>query len=127
MAALNLDGSAQYGPLIDARLNRPVLMVYSSRPGRAGASDVVYRRAASRYYRVDVAGTRHLDFTDMTLWPALRARDITGPRPALESIAATRTIVREYFEQELDGVPSPLLSGRRKYTGLSVSGPAADR
>ena len=126
-AALNLDGSPQYGPLIDSRLDRPMLMVYSSRAGRAGASDVIYRRAASKYYRVDVADTKHLDFTDMALWPALRARHITGDRPAADAVAVTRAVVREYFDQELRGQPSALLNGRRKYTGLSVSGPAADR
>lgn len=126
-AALNLDGSPQFGAVIDARLNRPMLMAYSARPGRLGASDVVYRRAASRYYRVDVADTKHLDFSDMALWPLLRARNVTGALPAADAIAATRTIVREYFDQELRGRRSPLLSGERKYTGLSVSVPAADR
>ena len=45
--------------MIDSRLARPVLMTYSARRGRIGASDVVYRRSASRYYRVDVADTLH--------------------------------------------------------------------
>ncbi len=126
-AALNLDGSPQYGDMIDSRMDRPMLMVYSARPARLGVSDVLYRRATSRYYRVDVSDTKHLDFTDMALWPLLRARNVTGALPAADAIAATRTIVREYFDQELRGRRSPLLSGARKYKGLSVSAPAADR
>ena len=39
-AGLNLDGIPQYGTVVDGDLGRPFLMVYSSRVGRAGASDV---------------------------------------------------------------------------------------
>ena len=53
-AALNLDGIPQYGPMIDTPMPKPFLMVYSERPGRAGASDPIYRRSAHPYYRVDV-------------------------------------------------------------------------
>jgi hypothetical protein len=53
-AGLNLHGIPQYGTMIDASMLHPFLMVYSERPGRAGASDPIYRRAAHPYYRVDV-------------------------------------------------------------------------
>ena len=43
-AGLNLDGIPQYGTMIDATMSRPFMMVYSARPGRAGASDAIYRR-----------------------------------------------------------------------------------
>jgi hypothetical protein len=43
--------------MIDRELKRPFLMVYSARQGRIGASDAIYRRSASPYYRVDVDGT----------------------------------------------------------------------
>ena len=78
-AGLNLDGIPQYGTMIDTSMPRPFLMVYSERPGRAGASDPIYRRAAHPYYRVDVKGTRHLDFSDMVFWGGpLRERPILG-------------------------------------------------
>jgi len=86
-AGLNLDGIPQYGAMIDASMARPFLMVYSERPGRAGVSDPIYRRAAHPYYRVDVKGTRHLDFSDMVFWG--------GPlreRPILGSIAPARAV-----------------------------------
>ncbi|OFW40922.1 MAG: hypothetical protein A3J29_22750 [Acidobacteria bacterium RIFCSPLOWO2_12_FULL_67_14b] len=67
-AGLNLDGIPQYGAMIDTPMAASFLMVYSGRPGRAGASDIIYRRSASKYYRVDVKDTKHLDFTDMNFW-----------------------------------------------------------
>jgi len=112
-AALNLDGIPQYGSMIDRTMPVPMLMVYSARPGRLGANDAIYRRAASRYVRVDVKDTRHLDFSDLNFWGG-RLREV----PALGSIdparaaEIVRTIVREYFDQELRGRRSPLLTGQ---------------
>jgi len=79
-----------YGSMIERTLGRPLMMVYSARPGRLGASDAIYSRAAAPYYRVDVADTRHLDFTDMVWWPALRARKITGAIEGDRAVAITR-------------------------------------
>jgi pimeloyl-ACP methyl ester carboxylesterase len=120
-AGLNLDGIPQYGSVVDGDLKRPFLMVYSARPGRLGASDVVYRRAASPYYRVDVRETGHLDFSDMVFWPALHDRKITGPLAAERAVAITRAIVFEYFEQELNGKASALLSGSRQEPEVTVA------
>jgi len=122
-AALNLDGIPQYGSMIDRGLQRPFLMVYSARPGRLGASDAIYRQSASRYYRADVEGTLHVDFSDMTFWPVLRQRHITGPLDPVRASAATRAIVREFFDQELLGRPSSLLSGRRTLDGVHITRP----
>jgi predicted dienelactone hydrolase len=120
-AALNLDGIPQYGAMIDTPFGRPFLMVYSARVGRLGASDIIYRRAAKPYYRVDVADTLHNDFSDMVMWGGpLAGRPIFGKRPARQSVAVTRQIVREYFDQELRGRRSPLLSGRTKAEGVRV-------
>jgi dienelactone hydrolase len=46
--ALNLDGIPQSGDMLDRTMPHPFLMVYSARPGRLGASDAIYRRAARR-------------------------------------------------------------------------------
>jgi hypothetical protein len=64
--------------MIDTPMPAPFLMVYSGRVGRAGARDLIYRRSASKYYRVDV-------------------KDTIDPARAAE---ITRTIVREFFGQE---------------------------
>jgi predicted dienelactone hydrolase len=114
-AGLNLDGIPQYGTMIDRTLPHAFLMVYSARPGRLGANDPIYRRAARTYYRVDVADTRHLDFSDMTLWGGpLRELPVLGTIAPERIAAITRTVVREFFDQELLGRRSPLLAGAEK-------------
>lgn len=120
-AGLNLDGIPQYGTMIDAKMAAPFLMVYSARPGRLGASDPIYRRAATRYYRVDVAGTRHLDFCDMTFWGGpLRDRPVLGEIAPERVTEITRTVVRQYFDQELLGRRAPLLAGTRTLPEVAV-------
>lgn len=120
-AALNLDGIPQYGSMIDAPMPAPFLMVYSGRPGRAGASDIIYRRSASKYYRIDVADALHLDFTDMNLWGGpLRQRGAYGKIDPVRAALVTRTVVREFFAQEILKQPSPLLSGKTPLDGVTV-------
>jgi len=111
--ALNLDGIPQYGPMIDRTtpMNKPIVMVYSARPGRAGANDVIYGPASSVYYRVDVENTRHLDFADMTLWGGpLRELPVLGFIDPIRATSITRTILVQFFDQVLSGRPSPVLN-----------------
>ena len=120
-AGLNLDGIPQSGTMIDRRLSPPFLMVYSARPGRLGASDAIYRRAASRYYRCDVRDTLHLDFSDMALWGGpLRKSGALGTLPPARAVEITRSIVRQYFDQELLGRRSALLSGTAALPEVAV-------
>jgi dienelactone hydrolase len=103
-AGLNLDGIPQSGTMIDGSMQRPFMMVYSARPGRVGANDVIYKKAARPYYRADVKDTRHLDFTDMVFWGGLlRERPILGSIAATRVTDITRILVRRYFDQELLG------------------------
>jgi predicted dienelactone hydrolase len=111
-AGLNLDGIPQYGTMIDATMPAPFMMVYSARPGRAGASDYIYSRAASKYYRADVADTLHVDFSEMNFWGGpLRQRGAFGSIAPGRAAEITRLLVREFFSQELLGQKSSLLSG----------------
>jgi hypothetical protein len=97
-------------------------MVYSARPGRRGASDAIYRRAASEYYRVDVEGTLHLDFSDMIFWDGpLRDRKALGPIAAARAAEITRAIVRQYFDRTLRRQPSPLLAGESTFPEVTVT------
>jgi pimeloyl-ACP methyl ester carboxylesterase len=108
-AGLNLDGIPQSGTMIDVSMPRPFLMVYSGRPGRLGASDVIYARAAHPYYRVDVRDTKHLDFSDMAFWGGpLRERPVLGAIAPARAAAITRAVVRHYFDRELLGKPAAL-------------------
>jgi predicted dienelactone hydrolase len=121
-AGLNLDGIPQYGSMIDRRMSQPFLMVYSARPGRTGASDAIYRRAASRYYRCDVRDTLHLDFSDAILWGGpLRKAGALGTISPSRAVEITRAIVRQYFDQELLGRPSPFLSKKEAFPEVTVS------
>jgi len=120
-AALNLDGIPQYGTMIDTPMPAPFLMVYSGRAGRAGASDIIYKRSASKYYRVDVKDTLHLDFTDMNFWGGpLRQRGAYGKIDPARAAEITRMIAREFFGQEVLRQPSAFLSGKQPMTDVSV-------
>jgi len=124
-AALNLDGIPQYGGMIDARVGRPFLMVYSARPGRLGASDPIYRNAAQPYFRVDVPSTGHLDFCDMAFWGGpLRERRILGDIEPGRATAITRTIVRQFFDQELLKRRGALAAAMKVYPDVTVTMPA---
>ena len=118
-AGLNLDGIPQYGPMIDTPMARPFLMVYSERPGRAGASDPIYRRSARPYYRVDMKGTRHLEFSDMPFWGD-PLRPALGSLPPARAAELTGLVVRQYFDQELRGERSALLAGTAVPPELTV-------
>lgn len=121
-AGLNLDGIPQYGTMIDTPMPAPFLMVYSGRAGRAGASDIIYRGSASKYYRVDVTGTLHIDFSDMNFWGGpLRQRGAFGAIAPVRASEVTRAIVREFFGQEILGQKSDLLSGQQQWDGVTVA------
>jgi dienelactone hydrolase len=120
-AGLNLDGIPQYGTMIDASMPHPFLMVYSARPGRLGASDAIYRRAAHPYYRVDVRDTRHLDFSDMAFWGGpLRERPVLGSIAPARASEITRVIVRRYFDQELLGQRATLQAALSSFPEVDI-------
>ncbi|HYE88112.1 MAG TPA: hypothetical protein VEA16_17235 [Vicinamibacterales bacterium] len=120
--AINLDGIPQYGTMIDTPMPAPLLMVYSSRPGRAGASDIIYRRSASKYYRVDVKDTLHLDFTDMNAWGGpLRQRGAYGKIDPARAAEITRLVAREFFAQEILKRPSAFLAGKQPMPDVTVT------
>ena len=97
-AALNLDGIPQYGTMIDTPMPAPFLMVYSGRAGPRRRKRHHLRRSASKYYRVDVKDTLHLDFTDMNFWGGpLRQRGAYGKIEPARAAEITRMIVREFF------------------------------
>src|SRR5689334_20287977 len=99
----------------------PFLMVYSARPGRSGASDIIYKRAASKYYKVEVKDTLHLDFTDMNYWGGpLRERGAYGKIDPTRAAEITRLVVREFFAQELLKQPSSFLAGKVPMPDVTV-------
>jgi dienelactone hydrolase len=120
-AGLNFDGIPQYGTMIDTPMPAPFLMVYSGRPGRAGASDYIYSRAASKYYRVDVADTLHIDFSEMNFWGGpLQKRGAFGKIAPARALELTRLIARSFFAQEILKQPSPFFSDSQPIPGVTV-------
>jgi len=120
-AGLNLDGIPQSGTMIDKTVPHPFLMVYSARPGRLGASDAIYSRAARPYYRVDVADTRHLDFSDMIFWGGpLRERPVLGSIDPRRVTDITRRVVRLYFDHELLGRPTTVAAGLAAFPDVTT-------
>jgi hypothetical protein len=57
----------------------------------------------------------------MILWGGpLAGRPMFGKIAPARAAEVTRTIVREYFDQELRGRPSPLLTKKTTMTGVTV-------
>jgi len=119
-ASLNLDGSPQYGDLIDRPGGRPFLMVYAARPGRIGVSDLIYGKSDSAW-RAVIDGALHLNFGDFQYRQGVqRFTPVLGPIAAERSTEIVHRLVREWFDQWLLGKPSPLLGGERVFEELSV-------
>ena len=58
----------------------------------------------------------------MNYWGGpLRQRGAYGDITPARAAAVTRTVVREYFGQEILGQASPLLSGQTQWAGVSVT------
>lgn len=120
-AALNFDGIPQYGTMIDTPFPAPFLMVYSGRPGRLGASDYIYSHAAAKYYRVDVADTLHVDFSEMNFWGGpLRQRGAFGTIAPARALELTRLIARSFFGQEILKQPATFFSDSQPLPGVTV-------
>ncbi len=120
-AAINLDGSPQYGDLIDRPSRTPFLMVYGSRPGRIGVSDVVYDKGAA-YWRAVVDGALHLNFGDWMYWPAdSPVASSLGSLGAEACTTMVHRVVREFLDLTLRHMPAPLFSGQASLPSLTIA------
>jgi len=120
-AAINLDGSPQYGDLIDRPGRRPFLMVYAARAGRLGVSDAIYAKGDSAW-RADIAGALHLNFGDFQYREGeARLGNALGTITAERSTEIVHRLVRDWFGRWLLGRQSPLLEGAQLFPELHVS------
>ncbi|HKP27929.1 MAG TPA: hypothetical protein VJU15_00905 [Gemmatimonadales bacterium] len=125
-AAINLDGSPQYGDLIDKPGRSPFLMVYATRPGRVGVSDLIYGRSDSAW-RAVIAGSLHLNFGDFQYRDGThRVGDALGGISAERSTTIVHRVVREWFDHWLGGKESPLLAGSKEFAELQIARIAPD-
>jgi dienelactone hydrolase len=119
-AAVNLDGSPQYGDLIDHPSRRPFLMVYSARPFRIGMSDVIYRKGGP-YWRAVLTRSSHLNFGDWQYWePPARMSGALGTIDGARSGVIVNRLVRDFFSAYLDGARPALFRGERVFEELTV-------
>jgi len=120
-AAINLDGSPQYGDLIDHPDSRPFLMVYAARPGRLGVSDAIYAKGDSAW-RADLAGALHLNFGDFQYRTGTaRLGNALGTITAERSTTVVHRVVLDWFGHWLLGRRSPLLTGESPFPELRMS------
>ncbi|MES2391916.1 MAG: dienelactone hydrolase family protein [Acidobacteriota bacterium] len=72
-------------------------------------------------YRMYVAGTQHMDFTDQPMLPPLHRGSFTGPIAAGAVDAILRQTVLAFFDQSLRGKRSALLEpGQKTFPELTV-------
>jgi len=139
LACANLDGWTFGG--LDHRSTQPILIEYEHvsldriaqlqtlpQPGsrddqldRADIAAVDHSLQTFGGYRLFVAGTQHLDFSDQPLLPPLRAHSYTGPiAPRLIQQIVRETIL-QFFDQTLHHQPAPLLTpAQQTFTELTV-------
>jgi predicted dienelactone hydrolase len=119
-AAINLDGSPQYGDLIDRPSKRPFLMVYSERIFRIGVSDPIYRKGRP-YWRAVLSKSGHLNFGDWQYWePPARMSGALGIIDGVRGGEIVNRLVREFFSAYLDGTRPALFRGERVFDELTV-------
>ncbi len=119
-AAINLDGSPQYGDLIDRPSKRPFLMVYSDRLFRVGVSDPIYRKGRP-YWRAVLSKSGHLNFGDWQYWePPARMSGALGVIDGVRGGEIVNRLVRDFFSAYLDGARPALFCGEQIFDELSV-------
>lgn len=119
-AAINLDGSPQYGDLIDRPSRRRFLMVYRSRPYRLGVSDLMYVKGRM-YWRAVLAKSLHLNFGDWQFWePPACMSSALGAIDGVRSGEIVNRLARDFFSAYLDGARLALFRGERVFDELTV-------
>ncbi len=139
-AAVNLDGWT-FGALVDRTAAQKVLLFYEGVsqqreaqlarlpvPGTVGdqldREDFSATEASLRAYggyRLFMAGTQHMDFSDEPLLPPFRRLAYTGPTAPVEVNTILRQATLQFFDQSLRGQPSSLLaSSRHSFPELTV-------
>jgi len=111
-AAVNLDGP-QFGHLQKHPLTQPFMVMYSQ--DYVGCCDFIYDRGQNPRYRVFVAGSLHMHYTDLAYFSPAFFRS-AGP-------ARMEAIINRYllafFDQYLKGLDTPLLDpALHEYPGV---------
>jgi len=108
-AASNIDGGT-FGVRQRQPLEVPYLML---RRDTEPSSDYLLRASRSDYYRVEVAGTTHLDFTDdPVVLPILKWVGVFGPIATDRIVEIVNAVELRFFDGYLRGGPKPRFEGQ---------------
>jgi predicted dienelactone hydrolase len=108
-AAVNMDGF-QFGTMMEHRLNVPFMMMYSETA--PGMNDFVLDRMTACGYRLKVANSQHLNYTDFNLVGSLfKSLKALGTIDSGKMERIMNSYLLAFFDQTLKGIPSPLLQG----------------
>jgi predicted dienelactone hydrolase len=116
-AAISMDGGVIIGEFIDRPLNKPY-MYMSSEPalslGKLNQTvfDYIMDRSDAAVYSMSVTGSKHLNFTDLSIWsPVMKHMSAFGKIDGEKMLKIMNAYTVAFFNKHLKGIDSPLLNG----------------
>jgi len=110
-AGINLDGT-QFGTVIDGWITQPFMFMNSG--NSKDHNDFVYDRLTNMGYSVIIAGSSHMDFTDLFYTMPLFKRFAKDAIPNERMYRIVNAYTVAFFDRFLKGRPEPLLDGPPK-------------
>jgi dienelactone hydrolase len=126
-AGINLDGT-MHGRVVDTGLDRPFLLLGSDGHEEQDPTWTSFRTRSPQTTTLEIAGTAHMNFTDLPALFAFRSPD--EPREFLQigaidprrSTKIQTAYVRAFLDHHLRNKPTPLLDGpSRRYPEVRFS------
>jgi predicted dienelactone hydrolase len=114
-AGVNLDGLG-VGDALDVRLARPFMFVHHDNPAASNKTPnlLYFERSRAPAYLLVVRGTRHLNFSDFSLYGRLSLVRLSGTIGEIDGERCLRlqgAYVRAFFDKHLKGRDNGLLDG----------------
>jgi dienelactone hydrolase len=116
-AAINMDGGLVLGDSIERSMTTP-FMFMNSEPTTAFQSvnqslrEYMMGRSHSPIYCITVMGSKHLNFTDLSVWsPVLKYMGAFGKIDGEKMLKIMNAYIVAFFDKHLKGIDSPLLNG----------------
>ena len=120
-AGINLDG-AMHGRVVDTGLDRPFLLIGSDGHVEQDPTWTSFRTRSPQTTTLEIAGTAHMNFTDLPALFAFRSPDEPrellqiGPIDPRRSTKIQTAYVRAFLDHHLRNKPTRLLDGpSRRY------------
>jgi len=115
IAGINIDG-LQVGDVLDHPLEKPFMYIHHDNPHASSKTPNRYffEQAKADAYLLVISGTRHLDFSDMTLYGKYSIPRLTGMLGTLDGERSFRIqadYIMAFFNHYLKNQPTQLLNG----------------